>query len=104
MSKGIGKIQRVIFDLLSGKRTGQVYRSASVLDTRELLDELLEAGFVSDDMPRKQQMNTVLRACAGLSRRNLIVGKYVTDSNNAGRTTVSWSEWKQPIPSISPSR
>ena len=99
MSKGLGKIQRVILDLLSGDLAGQVYKTASSgLDTGELLDELIEAGFISGEMPRKQQMATVLRACAGLVTRELIVGKYVQDGNNVGRTTVSWTFNKRAAP------
>lgn len=91
MSKGLGKLQRVIFDLLSGKRKGQVYSSSSAgLCTSELLEELLEAGFVSDGMPRMQQMASVLRACRGLVNRGMISGKYTPDCDNPGRTTVQW--------------
>ena len=90
MSKGLGKLQRVIFDLLSGSRKGQVYSSSSALDTSELLDELVAAGFISDGMPRMQQMASVLRACRGLVKRDMISGKYGPDCNNAGRTTIQW--------------
>ena len=103
MSKGLGKIQRVVCDLLSGDRAGQVYKTASSgLDTRELLDELLEAGFISAEMPRKQQMATVLRACGGLARRELIRGKYVSDLNNTGRTTVQWTIKRGDRPKLPP--
>ena len=81
----------VVRDLLSGDRAGQVYATASELDTSEIVDELIEAGFISDEMPRKQQMATVLRACRGLVKRELITGKYVPDGNNVGRTTVQWA-------------
>ncbi len=91
MSKGLGKIQRVIYDLLSGDRMGLVYKNTSGLDTSELLNELLEAEFISNEMPRKQQMATVVRACGGLARRGLIGGEYVPDLNNVGRTTIRWS-------------
>ena len=91
MSKGLGKTQRVIHDLLSGARSGQVYSSCSNgLDTKELLEELAEAEFISEGMPRKQQMATVVRACRGLVQRGLVSGKYVPDGDNAGRTTVHW--------------
>jgi len=91
MSKGLSEIQKTILGLLNGTEKGLVYRNAAGgLDTREIVEELLEREILNQNAPRKQLASTVIRACSSLVRRELIEGLYVPDANNPGRRTISW--------------
>ena len=57
MSRGLGKVQRAVIDVIAGKpvkhgKTGEVvktlYKSPGELTTREVADELLNAGYIAD--------------------------------------------------------
>lgn len=90
MSKGPSKIQNCILGLLRGEVRRQCYSGgSSPLITNELVDELTEAGLLSDGTPRKQRLFVVRRACDSLAGRGLVIGEYVP-AEHATRV-VSWS-------------
>jgi hypothetical protein len=96
MSRGISKLQRTIIGLLDGSLNSRVYRAGGVFITRELLEELREAGVMSEEQSRKSAMDTVLRACHSLVRRGLLVGERTIDTDDCRLTTISWQIPKKP--------
>jgi hypothetical protein len=90
MTRGLSRAQVVILGLLNRTERPRLFSSGGILDTSELLEELIARDLLREDSPRKQQMYTVVRACRSLVRRGLIEGQYVPDMNNPGRRTISW--------------
>lgn len=92
MSKGLSKLQRHVVGLLDGSIKHTIYSGGkgSELTTRELLEELVEAGLLPEGRDRKQAMFTVRRACMSLLRRDLLTGRYAWDCDNVGRRIATW--------------
>lgn len=91
MGRGLSRTQRIILGLLDGSVEGAVYEGLDQgCDTAELLEELLERGFLRASTPRKQRMFTVVRACRSLERRGLLLGTYVTDAEHPHCRTIRW--------------
>jgi len=91
MSRGLGRLQRGIVDLLTGKLRGKVYANLrDGLDTRELAEELQAHGLLSDAAPHKQVMGATLRACRSLVTRGLVSGVWVTNGDYHWCKTVTW--------------
>lgn len=94
MSRGPGKLQRAIVDLLGGKRPlaqfGSSGPKSAVLTTSELLEELVAAEVLPDvNDAREFQLASVRRACAGLVERGVLEGEYATDAITM-RLTIEW--------------
>jgi hypothetical protein len=79
MSRGPGKLQRAIFDVLASGRS---------FKTAELLTELVAFGAVAPTEERKVDLGRVLRACHGLREREVISMTYVPDGDV--RKTCLW--------------
>lgn len=92
MSRGLGTIQRTILALLDGSEKHLVYSShGSPMDTRELLDELVERGLIDSDRPHKQNMYTVVRACRSMMGRGLVIGERAINCDFPWTRTIAWS-------------
>lgn len=90
MSRGLSRLQRGIYDLLAGKRRGLVYGSGGPLTTSELVEELIEAGLLADDIPQEQATFTVRRSCYGLVQRGLLKGAPSSHGEHAWIKTITW--------------
>jgi hypothetical protein len=80
MSRGPGKLQRAIFDVLAS--------AEGSLKTSELLEELAAFGLADISANRKASITRVLRACHGLVSRGALTMKYGDDL--AGHLTCRW--------------
>jgi len=87
MSRGLGKLQRAIIDVLSG-RTNQIYRfgPGSGADTYELVEELQAAELVPEN--QRAAGFRVYRACLTLYHRGLLTAK---GSKVSGRRDVHFT-------------
>ncbi|MFZ4396552.1 MAG: hypothetical protein ACOYOU_13095 [Kiritimatiellia bacterium] len=91
MSRGLGKLQRAIIDVLSG-RTHQVYRfgPGSSADTYELVEEMQAAELVPEN--QRAAGFRVYRACLSLYHRGLLTATGHTDTDRRDvHFTWSWS-------------
>ena len=91
MSRGLGKLQRAIIDVLSG-RTNQIYRFSpgSSADTYELVEELQAAELVPDN--QRAAGFRVYRACLTLYHRGLLTVEGTTVPGRRGvHFTWTWS-------------
>jgi len=93
MSKGPGKTQRAILDLLAGRKTGPVYAGGGTLTTAELTDNLVAAGILPEGN-RKDAAFRVYRSCGALYHRGLVEAKLVHDEDH-GTDCWSWSLKKE---------
>jgi len=94
MSKGPGKIQRAILDLLSGRASGPVYNGGGNT-TPELTDNLQALGILPEGkMRRKTAAFRVSRACGALYYRGLIEVEWVWDEDHRVNCW-SWSMKKE---------
>jgi hypothetical protein len=91
MGKGLSKIQTTIVGLLDGSIKSQVYRNSGAFTTRELLEELIACGVMSDDTPHKFAMFTVRRACLALINRDILKGVYEIDCDYPWAQIATWS-------------
>lgn len=95
MSKGLGKLQRVIVGLLDGTLSRKVYAGFGALTTDELLAELEERGIVRSDAARKIRLFAVRRACISLLNRGILEGEYIPHCDYPWATVLSWSVAKR---------
>lgn len=91
MSKGLSKLQKAIVGLLDGSIKSRLYRGGGALDTREILEALMDSGEMSSDTNHKSAMFTVRRACLSLLNRGIIKGEYVIDCDYPWAKTASWT-------------
>jgi len=84
MSRGPGKLQRAVFDVLAS--------AGRSLKTAELCEELVTLGLTSMGENRKSDVAKVLRACHGLVERGVISMDY--DVSSAGQWSCSWKAMK----------
>ena len=70
MSRGPGKLQRAVFDVLIA--------AERPLKTAELFDELAAFNIIIED-GRKAALNSILRAAHGLRERGLVRMSYAPD-------------------------
>jgi hypothetical protein len=98
MSKGLSKLQTMIFGMLRGTEPRSVYRGGGELTTAELLEELIAREMVNENAPRRQQMFTVRRACDSLLSRGLIEGTYTHAEPFMWARTISWKAAPQSKP------
>ena len=89
MSKGLGKLQQAIVELLDGTLERQVV-SGAALCTNELLEELQARGLVKEDIPRKIAMFAVRRACHSLLDRGILEGEYTIDCYHPWAKVACW--------------
>jgi hypothetical protein len=100
MSRGLSRLQRGILGLLAGEMRPQVFGSSAALDTGELLEEMIAHDLISEEMPHKQALFTIRRACLSLARRGFVVGQYVPDMDHCGATTIQWTATNRTISPI----
>jgi len=81
MSKGPGKVQRVILKLLE---------DCTLHDTAEICDALIVHGVLNKNVPRKTMMSATVRACWGLIDQGYLVCGYREDVHNRGCVTIVW--------------
>ena len=82
MSKGPGKLQRAIFDVLMA--------ADRPLKTAEVFDELRAFGTFDVSTNRHANISSVLRACHGLEARGAVEMTYVVDSMHRGQGACLW--------------
>jgi hypothetical protein len=98
MSRGNGKLQAKILDLLAG-RGRREYRGAGPLDTGELVTELQTAGLVPC-ADRKAAVFRTYRAVRSLYWRGLVTAE--ATATDTGAATWTWS--LAPPPATAPQK